>query len=52
MGQLVDSLGQLGYSVINLGVRVARKDETADKLKPQMEEAAVKLRPFSIDVTV
>ncbi|MGS0765032.1 hypothetical protein [Syntrophomonas curvata] len=52
IGQLVTGLGQLGYSVINLGVRVAQKDEQTDKLRPQMEELPVKFRPFSIDVTV
>lgn len=52
VGQLINGLGQLGYSVTNLGVRVARKDEQVDKLKPQMEEMPMRFRPFSIDVTV
>lgn len=52
MEQLLTGLGHLGYSVTNLGVRVVRKDEQIDGLRPQMEEVPVKIRPFSIDVTV
>ncbi len=52
INQLIKGLNQLGYTINNLGVRRVKEDEEIDKLRPQMEEVPMKIRPFSIDVTV
>jgi len=50
MGELLFNLGELGYSVNNLGVKTAREQEEL-VLKPQINETVPdKISDFSIDV--
>lgn len=48
---LVQKLGDLGYSVHNLGIKVS-KDELDEKLKISMQEAPMSISPLGIDITV
>ncbi len=50
IGELVDGLKNLGYRVINQGIKVSTPQEL--ELRPALEEAPEKVRPFGIDVKV
>lgn len=52
ISQLLKGLNNLGYTVSNRGIKIAKDNDEFDNLKMRMEKVPADIRPFSIDVTV
>ena len=50
--KLVGGLSRLGYTVSNLGLKVAQDNDQLANLKARLEEAPADVKPFSIDITI
>ncbi|MDD4550508.1 MAG: hypothetical protein PHT79_12215 [Syntrophomonadaceae bacterium] len=50
--KLLGGLSHLGYTVSNLGLKVARDSDELACLKARLEETPADVKPFSIDITI